>query len=348
MFRSNTVIVVGAGASSEYGLPLGGGLTDIIAKDVNIPSDDAGSRSKPGDEFIIRALRKAAIAENGNQNIDRYLPACRNIVAGMSEAQSIDTFINSRDGDKYIELVGKLGILRSILREEHKSDLSIKSGNINNTIAFQEVQHTWLPKFRKFVCDGVSKDKVAERFKKITLIVFNYDRCVEHYLVHSLRNYSGIEENEAIEIFNALTIIHPYGVVGPLPWQGKGNGIAYGETELYSRLLPLVDGIRTFTEQSEDEELSNSIKKAINDAKLLIFLGFAFHDQNIELLIPEPKTDYCHIYGTAFDISDPVVQFLRRKLAKGFCENNWEIVTLDSRCKCGKLFDEYGEVFASI
>ena len=145
----------------------------------------------------------------------------------MSEAQSIDTFINSREGDKYIELVGKLGILRSIFREERNSDLWFEPINIRDTIDFKKVRNTWLPKFRKFVCDGVTKDKVADRLKKITLIIFNYDRCVEHYLVHSLRNYYGIEEKEAIEIFNALTIIHPYGVVGPLPWH-PGVGPAPG------------------------------------------------------------------------------------------------------------------------
>ena len=98
MFRSNTVIVVGAGASNEYELPLGEGLTEKIARDVKIRFNEFGNRPESGDEFIIQALRQAAVAENGNQNINRYLPACHNIAAGMSEAQSIDTFINSLSG----------------------------------------------------------------------------------------------------------------------------------------------------------------------------------------------------------------------------------------------------------
>lgn len=348
MFQRNTTIVVGAGASNEYELPLGGGLTEIIARDVNIRFDDRGGGRPSGDEFIIQALRQAAVAEDGNQNINRFLPACREIVAGMSEAQSIDTFINSRAGDECIELVGKLGILRSILRAERQSYLWVDPRSIYNTIDFNKIRNTWLPKFRKFVCDGVSKEKAAERFKKITLIVFNYDRCIEHYLIHSLREYYGVKEKEAIEIFDALTIIHPYGVVGPLPWQGNGSGIAYGETEIRGRLLPLVSGIHTFTEQAEDEEQTESIRKAVENSNPLIFLGFAFHDQNIEVLVPEISTSNRHIYGTAVGISQPVQFVLRRRLAKDFCANNNEIVTLNSKCECWQLFDEYGGVFSVI
>ena len=101
MFRSNTVIVVGAGASNEYNLPLGGGLTDVIAYDVNIRFDRTGGRLISGDEYVIAALRQAGFAESQNEDINRYLPACRAIVSGMSEAQSIDTFINSRENDRY-------------------------------------------------------------------------------------------------------------------------------------------------------------------------------------------------------------------------------------------------------
>ena len=80
----------------------------------------------------------------------------------------------------------------------------------------------------------------------------------------------------------------------------------------------------------------------------MIFLGFAFHDQNIELLAPESREGKCHVYGTALGISEPVQEILRRKLQAKFTNHDREIVTLDSECKCGQLFDKYGEVFASI
>ena len=194
------------------------------------------------------------------------------------------------------------------------------------------------PVFRKFVTGDSHRDDIAKRFEQITLIVFNYDRCIEHYLLHSLITYHKLSSKDAAEILESLKIIHPYGTVGSLPWQKQNRTVEFGGQP---RDLPtLSEEIRTFTEQSEDSEEGESIYNAISTSDLIVFLGFAYHKQNLDLLTPKDSDGKASIVGTAFGISDSDVDFIRRELAGRFCANNIEVVTLGNTHKCIDLFTE--------
>ena len=64
-------------------------------------------------------------------------------------------------------------------------------------------------------------------FKHLTIVNFNYDRCVEHFLFHAMQAWSLKDEREIAELMKGLNIYHPYGSVGDLPWQ-SGDGIEFG------------------------------------------------------------------------------------------------------------------------
>jgi len=59
-----------------------------------------------------------------------------------------------------------------------------------------------------------------------------------------LQDYYNISGDEASEALRCLTIFHPYGVVGPLPWQGQENAMEFGEIRNSSRLLRASKGIK--------------------------------------------------------------------------------------------------------
>ncbi len=119
MFKSKTLFVIGAGASSEAGLPTGNELTGTIADKVDIKIEGYDGQIS-GDVEIFRALR--SLAKDADGHIDEYLGACWRIRDAMPQASSIDAFIDNQGDDK-IELCGKLAIVRSILEEEQKSRL---------------------------------------------------------------------------------------------------------------------------------------------------------------------------------------------------------------------------------
>jgi hypothetical protein len=80
-----------------------------------------------------------------------------------------------------------------------------------------------------------------------------------------------------------LKVIRPYGRIGPLEWQGDG-GIPFGGTDesLYEAVTAM-SNIRTFTDQIEGSPVLGDINKPLEDAQLLVILGFGFHQQNMQL-----------------------------------------------------------------
>jgi hypothetical protein len=68
----------------------------------------------------------------------------------------------------------------------------------------------------------------------------------------------------------------------------------------YSRLS---DGIKTYSEQLGDKDDVEATHAEVRKAKRIVFLGFAFHDQNLALLKPKGPLTVKDIYATAFNMS---------------------------------------------
>jgi hypothetical protein len=64
------------------------------------------------------------------------------------------------------------------------------------------------------------------------------------------------------------------------------------------------DRIRTFTEQIADDSLQTTIHDRISNAETLLFLGFSFHEQNMQLIRPSSECQAKQVLGTAFGISE--------------------------------------------
>jgi len=98
----------------------------------------------------------------------------------------------------------------------------------------------------------VVNENLGDIFKHLTIVNFNYDRCVEHFLFHAIQAWSLKGEAQVIELMNSLNIYHPYGTVGALPWQSR-EGIQFGEEADEFSLGKCSSGIRTFNEEVEDK-----------------------------------------------------------------------------------------------
>lgn len=299
-----TLFVVGAGASQEVGLPIGSGLKECI---VNVLS------YKPNEGGITDAIIGRALDMANNRFRSPYIQACQHICGAMPQVISIDNFIDQHRGDEHIEQCGKLAIVRTILAAESKSSLFIDPSNINNKMKFgknqnpplKPLEETWLNSLWMLLTENCTEKDLKERFSKVVFIIFNYDRCIEHYLYHSLRNVYHLGEQAAAELVKGIEIYHPYGTVGSLHWQSKDNSIGYGEEPSHGQLLQLAKQIKTFTEGAESGDMQ-SIHSLMVSSPRIVFLGFAFHERNMELLLPKSaaKPAAKYIYGTAYGMSD--------------------------------------------
>ena len=345
MSNKKTLYIVGAGASSEADLPTGYELKEKIASLLNIRFKRPVNEQYSGDDYICEALRiYVRQSEIQKNDINPYLHAAWRIRDAMPQAISIDNFIDTHNDDKKIELCGKLAIVRSILDAERNSKLYIDNSNIHNRLNFRDLEETWYANFMKLLTENCTKENLSKRLESIALIVFNYDRCIEHFLYNSLQNYYGLKPGEALKLVNEIEIYHPYGVVGRLPWQG-GQSVAFGAELHPQELLNLIHQIKTFTESTDPQSKEIlAIRNNVIEADYIVFLGFAYHKLNMNLLMPDSpiadslKVSYC--FGTAKGISSSDCDIIKAELGD-FYKSSIKEINIRNELDCYRLFEEY-------
>ncbi len=358
--RKSLVFVVGAGASHEVGLPLGAELRESIAKLLDFRYDDFLSNvrdEKYGDHLILAAFHFLDIRP-------LYEASLRIREAMLQADPPIDKFLDDNCSEPDIVQCGKLAIVRSILLAESESSLFIDPGNATNELNFQAVEKTWYQGFFELLTENCeTQPDLERRFSQVAVVCFNYDRCIQHFLLNALVKYYRLDRASAATVLENLEFHHPYGVVGSLPWEVSPNqGVEFGETfppfpvykpdsipsEFVKKLVKLTEQIKTFSEGSSAEGGFDRVRELLGTADRLAFLGFAFHRQNVKLLFPpsgKGATRSCKVLATGFGISDSEsrsISDISDELARlgGFERSS---INIALGVKCSELFDEYGK-----
>jgi hypothetical protein len=301
-----TIFVIGAGASEEANLPAGEELKGQITKLLDIQFGLAKQTS--GDLLIVSALQ-TLVKDGRNHDISPYVNAAWHIRDALPQARSIDNFIDSQRGNAMISICGKLAIVRSILDAERNSVLYVDRFSGHSGINYNLLEKTWYLPFFQLLTEYCDKNDLEERFKSVALIIFNYDRCLEHFLYHVLQNHYRITSDEASKLLKHISIYHPYGNVGSLPWSGDIGAMEFGASPNGNQLLELTKKIKTFTEGTDpDSSDIVAIKEHMRNATKLIFIGFAFHKLNMKLISPDlsqsPIIKNPKCYATTYGISE--------------------------------------------
>jgi hypothetical protein len=169
-----------------------------------------------GDPEIQRAILEHANQANVDANII-FRDAVK-IRDAMPQAISIDNFIDAHSTAPGVVVCGKLGIAQAILEAERNSRLSLpEEPGRRNKLDHGRIPGTWYLPFFQLLTENLRNEDVDTIFDNVSIITFNYDRCIEHYLYHAIQNYYAIVDVE--RLMKRLKIYHPYGVVGSLPWQ---------------------------------------------------------------------------------------------------------------------------------
>lgn len=279
MFNKPTVFVVGAGASREYNFPLGAELKETIAKKIGFRFQNYSPDPVKGDYRYLQSIRHHCKSDRKREA--DYTTASNLLADAIPSFISIDEALHYVGASSEAVEVGKMAIAIEILAAELNSSLA-KSKERGFTVLTDD-NAGWIAEFLSMAVAGVRRSDLNTAFKNVTFINFNYDRAIEQFLFTALQQRLGASADESADIVSSLTIIRPYGSLGPLDWQDSKNGTAFGYT---GNLDPfsLVDRIRTYTEQRTspvDARISDELAKATT----IIFLGFGFHAQNLDLLV---------------------------------------------------------------
>jgi hypothetical protein len=306
---TDTLFIVGAGASAEVGLPTGEQLIRTAVQRLSFAMQGGTLDRNSGDLDILDMFQQYEHAEG----ILNYIEASRRFREGVVFSKSIDAFLDVHADDEVMQRCGKLAIAKSIMEAELQSACALDEASrmFNDET---QVKKSWLMALSRNLNEGIRKPEIHRVFGRVSFIVFNYDRCLEHYLFHQLRRLYGIEEDKSQEIMQSLRVIHPYGTIGDLPWQRGKDTVPFGWLANRAALEIAMPRIKTFTEQSMDAGILSAIHEEVRTARTIVFLGFSFHPENMRLLTPGCECNADQIYGTALGMPPGDVEIVQQTI----------------------------------
>jgi hypothetical protein len=197
-----------------------------------------------------------------------------------SAQASIDAFLERRPDFREL---GKLLIAANILRCEREGPF------------FGNEDH-WYP----MLADKLDDPFDTLDFSNTAIVTFNYDRSLEQFLSQCLCNRHNKGPDDVAKALSGLRIIHVYGQLGPLDWQATG-GRKYVPDLTANEVRLAAQGIQIIAEGRDDSPELQQAREAIAGAEYIIFLGMAYHPENMRRLgFPLAKADGKQISGSGF------------------------------------------------
>jgi hypothetical protein len=289
-----TVFVIGAGASKEFdednshNMPVGSEMAIAIE---NLVERDLNGGGGP----IATAL------DRGGGFTPHHRNAMERIRDGINSKDSIDDFLSEWNDVREIGRVAKLCIAHVILEAERKSILGqmVDGHRQQAAPALRLLKRSWLGIIADLARPSVRRRDVREVFRDIGFVTFNYDRCIQQYLLSRCTSTLALSSDEAREAVGAIPILHAYGSLGDLV--DPSNQVQFGGKDW--ELVHAAQGICTYTEDVDSKRI-NDIRHLIFSADKLVFLGCAYHPQNLSLLFGDAEPSKGWLIGTSFGMRD--------------------------------------------
>jgi len=242
MVRRQTVLVLGAGASVSVGYPIGAVLrTRLIDLTGNAYRD---------------LLEVSGLSQHAGE-ITRFVEEFE-----TSQLNSIDAFLARRA--EYSD-IGKKAVAALLLSCERRDHL------------FRSVSDDhWY----KYLLNAFAADTwEAIDFSRLTIVTFNYDRSLEHYLLFALGAAYGKTQEEVLQKLASLNILHCYGSLGPTLPNREGYR-AYGDPVSAESVAAAAECIQVLPEGRGDSTTFQLARDSLYFAEAIAFLGFGFDSMN--------------------------------------------------------------------
>jgi hypothetical protein len=288
------VFVIGAGASKDFGgsMPIGRELAEKIRSSLH--NDFNEGKGGP----IFEALRNSPSGLTGEMHV-----AAQRICEQVFAQPSIDDLLNEWPDIPAMAPVGKVAIGSEILRAEHDSHLrnAAEGNRAASAVVMNDLSSSWLGRLARMLRPGVDRRDVAKVFGDVGFVVFNYDRCVEQFLFCAIRQMGALSDENAAIVLRTIPIIHPHGDLGPLHLPPFDDAqLRFGQDS--GDLLKIADRIKTYSEEQQDAKSRATIVDMMRNARKIIFLGFGYHEKNMDVLLGERQyRGMAEIWGASAD-----------------------------------------------
>jgi len=242
------ILVLGAGASADYGMPTG---KELVSEVIRCCSDQ---------HPLFAHLLRCGCSEDELTELGRRLRD--------SEPNSVDFFLTE---NTKLRRAGKLAIAAVLLSAEKD----------------EEVRESWY----KLLSSQMLHDRTLQHSPKVIhVITFNYDRSLEFYFFRVAHAHFEDPAKAALFTFRVIPI-HVHGRFVKMPDEDANAGVAYGKAVQAEVIVKSADGILLACEHIGEHEDFRAAQQHLADAEEIVFLGFAFHEDNLRNLKPERWKD---------------------------------------------------------
>jgi hypothetical protein len=166
----------------------------------------------------------------------------------------------------------------------------------------------------------LDRNTIEKIFDNVSVVSFNYDRTIRRFLPNVLVSQFEIEGSVATDISKSLRIFHPYGSLGPLQWEGGDSPTLFGMPDR-ANLANVAGSLRTFTERLEHGDDLSEMRRALSEAQRVVFLGFGYLAQNIEILTSGVVGHSRAVMGTSYRSSSSDTDVVSGELTGFFHES---------------------------
>ncbi len=342
MIRTDTTLIIGAGANREIEMPDGPELLSKIAGGFEFERLDSEVKSRDLVNFSILFQR---VADQLDLTYDQLVAGAMAIRDATLVSTSIDAILEQYSHDPAVVAAGKLAIVYYTLQGESKSTMAPEPRGAGE-LPLRGTDN-WLFQLGQLIVKGVPRAKAEQAFEKLSIVCFNYDRAIEHYLPWVVMRAFGMTYEEACELVaNHLRIVHPYGVAGRLPWQGDEEyGATWGETDP-DNIVRLSKRIYTASQRAGSRQFQSYLRSEMSRGKRLGFLGFGFDPMNVAMLFDELEHDNPDMLVSLVDISPTQQKAILRLIYRLTGIEDESRITLENM-KASELLRDYGRFLES-
>lgn len=285
MITYPTVLVLGAGASADFGLPIGRGLVTEIGRFVEAENHRGAGPPRVHDRIALSNFARALM---------------------LSAQTSVDRFVEHRR-----DLLGtaKLATACALVRKENPDLLFGPNGG------FVRASEHWYEHLLEAL------DTSAESFKdnKLSVVTFNYDRSLEYYLLTALMNRYGLDRGAAVKLARAIEVVHVYGDLGefynnedPL-FRDYARHDEQKWFDIAASRLHLVPEERSQGPEGTTPQAERA-KELLRTAQRVYFLGFGFDTLNLTRIRPTRTDVQMRVFASAYDVREALRYEINQRL----------------------------------
>lgn len=263
MLQQRTVLILGAGASVDFGFPTGAKLSKRIY-----------------DETAYGSHGHVHLGQLGHER--EYIESFRNAFY-YSGKNSIDAFLEHN-----IEFsdIGKAAIL-SIL------------GRCESPDALFNFENNWL----RYLYGQLNTSFQEFGSHDLSIITYNYDRSVETFFYTALKYTYHRSDEETLAVVSKIPIVHLHGTLGKLQWQDSASRSPYTPEITPEKLRAGVANIKIIHEEPTDRDSEfRQAKSLLASAERVMFIGFGYDRTNLARL-DIPKMGPRHALGSCVGMS---------------------------------------------